>query len=241
MCIGPLNEIKDRILLSFYTFKSTKSPRLKDYLLFIDTETSGMPVRWDRPLADSANWPYAIQVAWIIYSKDGKEIKRVSKYIYEKDISITTDSLKIHGISEDFIKEKGLKRKEVLRKLAHDVKKYDPLIVGHFLELDLQVLSADYLRAQLKNPFMEQPFFCTMLKSKKYVLNPSVQYLRLPQLHKHLFSKKPEDIHEAENDAELTAKCFFELQAQSELTPEDFEAQQAKFSQKFNFKDKEIL
>jgi DNA polymerase-3 subunit epsilon len=214
---------------------------LKDYLLFIDTETSGIPGRWDRPLADRLNWPYAIQVAWIICDLSGKEIKRANKYIYEKDIVITTESLKIHGISEGFVQKHGVRRKEVLRKLAHDIKKYDPLVVGHFLELDLQVLSADYLRAQLKNPFIHHSFFCTMLKSKKYVLNPSVGYLRLSQLYKHLFKIKPQELHNAERDAELTAECFFELKKRDEITIEDFQGQQAKFSQKLNFLNKEIL
>lgn len=214
---------------------------MKEYFLFIDTETSGIPERWDRPLDDSINWPCAIQVAWIVFDLNGKEVKRAAKYIYEKDIVIKPDSLKVHGISTDFIQRKGLKRKEVLRKLAHDIKKYNPLIVGHFLELDLRVLSADYFRAQLKNPFISQSFFCTMLKSRTYVLNPSVDHLRLSQLYKHLFKKKPAEIHDAERDAEWTAACFFELKARNELKNEEFKEQQAVFSQKLNFLYKEIL
>lgn len=211
--------------------------RLKENILFIDTETSGMPARWDRPLTDGSNWPFTIQVAWIIFDNTGREIKRNSKYIYEVDISIGLDSFKIHGITEDFIRANGSGRKEVLRKLAHDIKKYDPLIVAHFLELDLQVLSADYLRAQLSNPFIHQPVFCTMLKSKAYVLNPSVGYLRLPQLYKHLFKEKPIEIHHAERDAELTASCFFEMQKRGEIAVADFEKQKAHLSKKLHFSD----
>lgn len=211
---------------------------MKNHLLFIDTETSGIPQRWNRPYSDGKNWPNVIQVAWIVYALDGTEIKRTSKYIYETDIDITARSYDVHGITHDFLKEHGDKRKIVLRKLAHDIQKYKPLIIGHFVELDVQVLSADYYRANLPNPFFSQSFFCTMLDSEKYATNPSVNYLRLPQLHEYVFDIPLTEIHEAEQDASATAKCFFELRDRREITLSDIERQEKLFSQKLNFLDK---
>ena len=179
-----------------------------------------------------------IQLAWIVYLLDGTEVKRVSKYISEEDIIISSDSQKVHGISTALLKERGDRRKSVLRKLAYDIKKYSPLIIGHFLELDIQVLSADFYRAQLLNPFVDQTFFCTMLESKKYAMNPVVEYLRLVQLHEELFDERPLDLHEAERDAEITARCFFELWRRKEITEQDFIKQQTHFLQKLNFADK---
>ncbi|TYR33292.1 3'-5' exonuclease [Sphingobacterium phlebotomi] len=211
---------------------------MKNHLLFIDTETSGIPQRWNRPYSDEKNWPHVIQVAWIVYEANGTEVKRTSKYIYEDDIDITSSSYNVHGITSTFLKQHGDKRKEVLRKLAHDIQKYKPLIIGHFVELDVQVLSADYYRANLKNPFISQSFFCTMLDSEKYTANPSITYLRLPQLHEYLFNNSLTEIHEAEQDANATAKCFFELWSRREITGLDIERQQKLFSQKLNFLDK---
>lgn len=211
---------------------------MKNHLLFIDTETSGIPQRWNRPYSDEKNWPRVIQVAWIVYEANGTEIKRTSKYIYEEDIHITPSSYDVHGITGTFLKQHGDKRKEVLRKLAHDIQKYKPLIIGHFVELDVEVLSADYYRANLKNPFISQSFFCTMLDSEKYVTNPSVTYLRLSQLHEYLFDNSLTEIHEAEQDALATANCFFELWSRREITELDIERQQKLFSRKLNFLDK---
>lgn len=210
---------------------------MKNYLLFIDTETSGIPLRWNRPYSDDRNWPNVIQVAWIIYATDGTEIKRTNKYIYEDDIDIAPASYDVHGITIEFLRQRGNKRKEVLRKLAHDIQKYTPLIIGHFVELDVQVLSADYYRARLRNPFVDQSFFCTMLDSEKYAFNPSVNYLRLPQLHEHLFDRPLTDPHEAEQDAVATARCFFELWNRHGITELDIQQQQKLFSQKLNFFD----
>lgn len=211
---------------------------LKHHLLFIDTETSGIPRRWNRPYSDEKNWPSVIQVAWIIYEANGTEVRRTNKYIYEEDIAIKPASYNVHGITKAFLKQHGDKRKDVLRKLTYDLQKYNPLIVGHFVELDVQVLSADYHRANLRNPFIGQSFFCTMLDSEKYAANPAVTYLRLPQLHEYLFDNPPIEIHEAEQDANATAKCFFELWNRREITESDMERQEKIFSQKLNFLDK---
>ncbi|MFD1769985.1 3'-5' exonuclease [Sphingobacterium suaedae] len=212
---------------------------LNSYLLFIDTETSGIPNRWNRPYMDQQNWPSVIQVAWIVYDNTGVEIKRNSMYIYESDIVIKKESQRIHGIDIDFLKENGFRRKEVLRKLAHDIKKYKPLIIGHFIELDVHVLSADYYRAQLKNPFVHQAFFCTMLDSKKYALNPTVDYLRLIQLYEYVFQITPSEMHEAEHDAHLTAQCFLTLWRRRSISTSDILKQQTLLSSKLNIEDKQ--
>ncbi len=40
------------------------------YLIF-DTETTGLPRRWDAPLTDSDNWPRAVQIAWQLHDEWG--------------------------------------------------------------------------------------------------------------------------------------------------------------------------
>lgn len=214
---------------------------MKDYLLFIDTETSGLPKRWDLPYTNNLNWPYAVQIAWIIYRPDGTEVKRENQYVNEKDISIGKDSIKIHGITENFLLENGRRRKDILRKLAYDIKKFDPLIVGHFVELDIHVLSADYLRSKIKNPFSCSSFFCTMLKSAQYARNPRVKYLKLSQLYEFLFNEHPVNLHDAEKDAELTANCFFELLKREQINTEDIRSQQEYFSKQLNILKKQVL
>lgn len=227
------------IIIPIFIFNQAQHAHLKDFLLFIDTETSGVPQRWDRPYADTQNWPSVIQVAWIICDSVGREIKRSSMYIFEKDIEITKESQRVHGINAEFLQQHGRRRKDVLRKLAYDVAKYPAVIIGHFIELDIHVLSSDYYRAQLKNPFINQTFFCTMLDSKKYAINPAVDYLRLPQLYEFLFDRTPEETHEAEQDAQLTAQCYLELRSRGAITIADLVKQQATLSKKLNIQDKQ--
>jgi hypothetical protein len=40
------------------------------YLIF-DTETTGLPKRWDAPLSDTNNWPRCVQIAWQLHDALG--------------------------------------------------------------------------------------------------------------------------------------------------------------------------
>ncbi|REC79233.1 3'-5' exonuclease [Chryseobacterium elymi] len=196
---------------------------MKKYLLFIDTETTGIPKRWNLPYSETENWPSAIQVSWIIYDENGREVKRTNCYIDVDDLKISAKSFKIHGITREFLSKNGQVRSFVLEKLSADIQKYQPLIIGHFTEFDIHTLSCDFHRAGLENPFQQSRFYCTMLKSKDYILNPNVIYLRLNQLFEFLFNKKMERSHNAMIDAEMTAKCFFEIRLRGEISEDELQ------------------
>jgi DNA polymerase-3 subunit epsilon len=206
---------------------------LKKYLLFLDTETSGLPKKWNKKYTDSDNWPHVLQLAWIIFDEEQNEVKRTNKYIYEPLISISPASEQIHGLTPPFLMKHGEKKKEVLRKLSHDIKKYKPQIVGHFLSFDLQILAAEFYRSNLVFPFDGLSYFCTLLHSKKYVRNPHMVHLPLSLLHESLFSEIAENMHDAEQDAEITAKCYFEMIQRNELSLQDIRNQQIEFERIF--------
>ncbi|MFY7816091.1 MAG: exonuclease domain-containing protein, partial [Chryseobacterium taeanense] len=88
-------------------------------------------------------------------------IKREDRYIFEEDLVISEESFKVHGITEEFLRSRGKSRPEVLKALAEDIIKYQPLIVGHFIEFDLHILAADFLREGLAIPFENSRVYCT--------------------------------------------------------------------------------
>jgi DNA polymerase-3 subunit epsilon len=185
---------------------------VQNYLLFIDTETSGLPKNWDLPYSDNANWPYAVQVSWVIYTDDKEEVKREDHYIGDNDFTISKEAYRIHGITRDYLNKNGESRKVVMDTLYNDLIKYQPLVVGHFMELDLHVTGADFYRLGMDQPIKLLPMFCTMLSTKHMVRNPQMQYLKLGQLYDLLFHKQMPKQHNAMIDALATAECFFELQ-----------------------------
>ncbi|MBC7524694.1 MAG: 3'-5' exonuclease, partial [Flavobacterium sp.] len=53
---------------------------MKDHFLVVDTETSGLPKKWDLPYDAKNNWPHVVQIAWIIFNTKGEELKRENHY-----------------------------------------------------------------------------------------------------------------------------------------------------------------
>lgn len=191
---------------------------MNQYILFIDTETSDVPVDLTKPYSEPNIWPFAIQISWCIYTKAGKKIKEQSYFINNKDIRVSADSLKIHSISKQTLQDYGISRKTVLQMLQSDVAQYNPLLVGHFLQLDFHIIGADAYREKMINPLQLLPTFCTMLATKHLVKNPRITYLKLCDLYDMLFNKPLANAHNALCDAVATANCFFELVKLKEIT-----------------------
>jgi len=205
---------------------------VNDYLLFIDTEASGLPKNWNLPYNTPGNWPHCVQIAWVIFSRDGKKIKEENHYIKNDDFAIAESATKIHDITREFLNEKGEYRKDVLKLLSQDLNTYTPLVVGHFMQFDLHMLGADFFRESMEDPLKKEGAFCTMLGSTHLIKNPSVKFLRLEQLYKTLFNKTLENIHNAIVDAKATALCFFELMRRGEINEEIISRQQKDISKK---------
>ncbi len=201
---------------------------MRDYLLFIDVETSGLPKKWDKPYNVPGNWPSVVQVSWLVYTSNGKEVKQEDHFIKDKDILLSHTATKVHGITSSFLDDAGIKRKRTLSILNNDLKKYKPLVIGHFIQLDLHVLGADYYRSGVENRLAQFPTFCTMEASKHLVRNPTKKFLRLYELHQLLFKTSTVLHHNANEDARLTARCFFEL-----LRRADIDAAKVSAEQKF--------
>ena len=198
---------------------------MRDYLLFIDTETSGLPKKWDVPPSQPNNWPYALQISWKIYTKEGNKVKEENHYINEDDFKITLSSIKIHGITKDFLSKNGQPRKEVMTLLANDLIYYKPMVIGHFLELDTDVTAAEFFRSALDNPIEKLPCFCIMLATTYLVRNPRAKYLRLGDLYQTLFNVSQENKHDALGDVAATAACFFELVRRGDINDETIQLQ----------------
>ncbi|MFD3001550.1 exonuclease domain-containing protein [Pontibacter toksunensis] len=201
---------------------------MRDYLLFIDTETTGIPKNWSAPYSDNNSWPLSVQVAWAIYTKDGKEVKAENFYVRDDDFEISPESVKIHGLTSAFLQEHGVQREEVLSQLAADLNRYQPLVIAHFMQLDYHMVGVCFQRAGMYNPLPELPLFCTMQASSNFLLYPHQHFLRLSEMYERLFNEPLEHHHNAIVDAQATAKCFFELVRRGDINDNVIEKQQAK-------------
>ncbi len=167
-----------------------------------------------------------VQLSWCVYDAMGNFVKEESYYVADADFVSTSSAFKIHNITEEFRIRNGRARGEVLTRFNEDLSKYQPLIVGHFIELDLHVIGAECHRLRLENLAAQLPSFCTMLATKRYVRNPAVEHLRLNELYVALFNRKMLNLHNAQFDARATAECFFELQRRGDIDADKIKEQQ---------------
>ena len=103
------------------------------YLIF-DTETTGLPKRWDAPISDSENWPRCIQIAWQIHDDIGQLISHEDYLITPDGFTIPFESEQVHGISTMLAVEKGTSLEKVLEKFSKALDQ-STYIVGHNLSL----------------------------------------------------------------------------------------------------------
>ena len=98
------------------------------YLIF-DTETTGLPKKWNAPFTDVDNWPRCVQIAWQIHDQWGELIEVKDFLIRPDEYDIPYDAEKIHGISTLLAQEKGHDIKDVLKEFKNAVEKVEFVVV----------------------------------------------------------------------------------------------------------------
>ncbi|RTQ51656.1 3'-5' exonuclease [Hymenobacter gummosus] len=188
-----------------------------EYLLFVDTETTGLPARWDLPYAAEEPWPHVAQLAWQLYAPDGTLVKEENYFLQVPAGRMTPAAVRIHGITPDFLAAHGQAPEGPLRRLLADLDHYRPRVVGYFLQLDFHVIGASLHRAGLPNPLPVLPQFCLMRVTRRPDDGTYRRYQRLSELHEQLFGEVMPELHDARSDAAATARCFYELRRQGQI------------------------
>ena len=207
------------------------------YLIF-DTETTGLPKRWDAPITDTDNWPRCIQIAWQLHDAMGNCIEHQDYLVKPESFNIPYDAEKIHGISTELAQEQGVLLSEVLEKFNSALSK-TKFVVGQNVKFDLNIMGAEFVREDLANPLQELPVLDTCTEHTASLCQiPGGRYgkFKLPtltELHEYLFNKPFAEAHNATADVEATTRCFFELIRKQQYTKEQLDVQPDYF-QKFS-------
>ena len=116
------------------------------YLIF-DTETTGLPKRWDAPLSDSENWPRCIQIAWQIHDAQGELVAHEDYLIKPDGFTIPFDSEQVHGISTALAADQGVPLEDVLAKFNAALATVQ-FVVGHNVSFDRNIMGAEFLHGE---------------------------------------------------------------------------------------------
>lgn len=200
------------------------------YLVF-DTETTGLPKDWKAPMTDVDNWPRVIQLAFTAYNyeykpfvkykqlikPDGWEVPSIDYYLRQgfsqaKAEKEATFWIK-NGFTQQQNEEEGVPILNALNSFI-TVFQQCSYIIAHNMSYDNNVLGAEMIRNKVR-PNNKPVKLCTKLASTEFCQIPDrfggYKWPKLEELHNKLFGRGFEGAHDAGNDVDACAKCFFEL------------------------------
>jgi DNA polymerase-3 subunit alpha len=199
------------------------------YLIF-DTETTGLPKKWNAPITDTDNWPRAIQIAWQLHDAMGNCLENQDFLIQPNGFNIPYDAEKIHGISTELAKEQGIPLQDVLVKFNEALSKAK-FVVGQNVGFDINIIGCEFYREDVASPISELPILDTCTEHTALLCKlpggrgGKFKLPTLTELHQHLFNQPFAEAHNATADVEATTRCFLELIRSEEFTNEQLDVQ----------------
>ena len=184
--------------------------------LIFDTETTGLPKKWNAPLSDSENWPRCVQIAWQIHDFNGLCIENKSFLIKPEGYTIPYESEKIHGISTSLANSRGEKIKKVLKTFLNSISKCK-YICGHNVKFDINIIGAELFRIGHENKIGQVPIIdtCSEITAEISKLpggrGGKFKFPTLSELYFNLFNENFIEAHNATADVEATSRCLMEL------------------------------
>ncbi|MDB4767089.1 DNA polymerase III subunit alpha [Flavobacteriaceae bacterium] len=185
------------------------------YLIF-DTETTGLPKRWNAPVTDTDNWPRCIQIAWQLHDAMGNLLDHQDYLVAPDGFDVPFEAEQIHGISTALAQDQGLPLLEVLERFTKALEKCH-FVVGQNVGFDLNIMGAEFHRAGLENLLTQKPVLDTCTEQTASMCEISggrggkFKLPTLTELHQHLFGEPFGEAHNATADVEATSRCFLEL------------------------------
>lgn len=201
----------------------------KNVRLFIDTETTGLPLNDNLSYTELDNWPYLVQVALIIEDDNYGILARRNIILKPNGYIIPESSTKIHGITHEWAAKNGEERDKVISFLDLVLCNSD-IIIGHNVSFDLNVIKSEIIRVKgVENALFtkkKHSVVDTMMLGVNICKIPnlsfhtrkiqSYKYPKLDELYYKLFNKHFDNQHDAMADIQATYDCYYELKRKSE-------------------------
>ncbi|RZJ60200.1 MAG: PHP domain-containing protein, partial [Flavobacterium sp.] len=203
------------------------------YLIF-DTETTGLPKRWDAPITDTDNWPRCIQIAWQLHDDMGNVVEHQNYMIKPEGFNIPYDAERIHGISTELAVEEGRLLEDVLAEFNIVLSK-SKFIVGQNVGFDINIMGCEFHRLGMESSLSQMRVLdtCTEITAELLKLpggrGGRFKLPTLTELHQYLFGEPFAEAHNATADVEATTRCFLELVKRQVYTTRELDVEESYF------------
>ena len=195
--------------------------------LFFDTETTGTPKNYNASFKDVDNWPRITQLAFQVYNSEGKLFKSFQSIIKPNGWKIpSVEELTESGnknpnffvennMSNERCEKEGKPIEWALNSFKTEIENCQYLL-AHNMSFDMPVIAAEMHRIgmAIENRLIK---ICTMKATTDILQLPGPYGFKWPslsELHNFLFKCDFEGAHDASDDVNATAKCFFALKKQ---------------------------
>ena len=194
-------------------------------LLFLDSETDGLPTNRYAPFTATECWPRLIQLSWQVVDTETWMPVETCDYFVKTGAIWKADAERIHKIPEGIVQRFGLSPAEVLGSLASSIQRSDK-IVCHNLAFDKNVILAEMQRLYESGIAIRpmtawcKPDYCTMISTKsfcniKFKDGKGLKFPRLEELYSaifgHVYDVSGADLHNSANDVSCLVTCVKEL------------------------------
>ncbi len=214
------------------------------YLIF-DTETTGLPKRWDAPITDTDNWPRCVQIAWQLHDGLGNLIEHQDMLVRPDGFNVPYEAEQIHGISTALAEQEGVALNQVLE-LFNEALSKAKFVVGQNVDFDINIMGCEFHRMYSETRLTSLPVLDTCTeKTAELCKIPGGRggKFKLPtltELHQFLFREPFAEAHNATADVEATTRCFLELVRKKHYSPNELDVQPDYFEHFSEANPKEI-
>lgn len=185
--------------------------------LFIDIETTGLPIKEKDLPENFENWPYIVEIAWFLTDKDGLMVDG-SHYIVKQDIDIPLEASSIHHITTEKMQSEGESLQTVYSEFIDAANKSE-YVISHNIEFDLPIIECELLRNGFPKTLSDKKQFCTMKAGKEFCVvfdqKGKRKYPKLVELFGDLYFDnhylKIEGTHNALSDTIMLYRCFMKM------------------------------
>ncbi|NAY92674.1 DNA polymerase III subunit alpha [Muricauda sp. JGD-17] len=199
------------------------------YLIF-DTETTGLPKRWDAPITDTDNWPRCVQIAWQLHNEMGELVDQQDFLVQPDGFNIPYEAEQVHGISTALAEQEGIRLEQVLETFNQALKRAK-FVVGQNVDFDINIMGCEFHRKGMQSPLSKLPVLDTCTEATAELCRipggrgGKFKLPTLTELHEHLFGEPFAEAHNATADVEATTRCFLELVRKKQFNTKELDVQ----------------
>jgi DNA polymerase III epsilon subunit-like protein len=137
-------------------------------VIVFDTETTGLIPSYNVSLYDTKKYPYIVQLSWLLFDVDNNKLVNVGDHIImlPHGQTISDEASKIHGITNEMMRSKGVPARHALQEFANDLKQAN-VCVAHNIKFDKRMVRVEFIRNKMIDYIHKgnQSMYCTMYNS----------------------------------------------------------------------------